>query len=75
MRHPEHDRLRGEVRSWYRASSPQMGYRGYHIEHRRFGYYRSHPETPDAGGPPHHRRDSHSRRGARATRRCDQLLR
>jgi ribosomal protein S18 acetylase RimI-like enzyme len=45
MRHPEHDRLREEVRSWYRGSSPQMGY---HVEHRRFGFYRRHAERPDS---------------------------
>ena len=49
MRHPEHDRLRAEVRSWYRTSAPQLGYRGYRVEHRRFGYYRRHAERPDAG--------------------------
>jgi ribosomal protein S18 acetylase RimI-like enzyme len=45
MRHPEHDRLREEVRSWYRGSSPQMGY---HVEHRRFGFYRRHAGHPDS---------------------------
>ncbi len=43
MRHPEHDRLREEVRSWYRTSV--MGYR---VEQRRFGSYRRHVEDPDA---------------------------
>lgn len=46
MRHPEHDRLRQEVRSWYRTSWPQ---RGYHVENRRFGFYRRHAEHPDSG--------------------------
>jgi GNAT superfamily N-acetyltransferase len=46
MRHPEHDRLREEVRSWYRTSWPQ---RGYHVEYRRFGFYRRHAEHPDSG--------------------------
>lgn len=46
MHHPEHDRLREEVRSWYRTSWPQLGY---HVEHRRFGYYRRHAEHPDPG--------------------------
>jgi len=46
MRHPEHDRLSQEVRSWYRTSWPQ---RGYHVENRRFGFYRRHAEHPDSG--------------------------
>jgi hypothetical protein len=46
MRHPDHDRIRDEVRSWYRTSWPQ---RGYHVEHRRFGYYRRHAGHPDSG--------------------------
>jgi ribosomal protein S18 acetylase RimI-like enzyme len=46
MRHPEHDRLRQEVRSWYRTSWPQ---RGYHVENRHFGFYRRHAEHPDSG--------------------------
>ena len=45
-RHPDHDRLREEVRSWYRTSWPQ---RGYHVEHRRFGFYRRHAKHPDSG--------------------------
>jgi hypothetical protein len=45
-RHPDHDRLRDEVRSWYRTSWPQ---RGYHVEHRRFGFYRRHANHPDSG--------------------------
>jgi ribosomal protein S18 acetylase RimI-like enzyme len=43
-RHPDHDRLREEVRSWYRASG--LGYR---VERRRFGSYRRHAEDPDSG--------------------------
>ena len=46
MRHPEHDRLREEVRSWYRTSLPELGY---HVERRRFGSYRRHAEDPDSG--------------------------
>ncbi|MGC2301741.1 GNAT family N-acetyltransferase [Candidatus Binatus sp.] len=46
MRHPEHDRLREEVRSWYRTSIPELGY---HAEQRRFGSYRRHAEDPDSG--------------------------
>ena len=46
VRHPEHDRLREEVRSWYRTSLPELGY---HVERRRFGSYRRHSENPDAG--------------------------
>src|SRR5713226_4654885 len=46
MRHPEHDRVREEVRSWYRTSFPHLGY---HTEHRRFGFYRRHSEHPDSG--------------------------
>jgi ribosomal protein S18 acetylase RimI-like enzyme len=43
MRHPEHDRLHEEVRSWYRTSEL-----GYQVERRRFGFYRIHPEDPDS---------------------------
>lgn len=46
MRHPEHDRLREEVRSWYRTSIPELGY---HVEQRQFGSYRRHAEDPDSG--------------------------
>jgi ribosomal protein S18 acetylase RimI-like enzyme len=46
MRHPEHDRLREEVGSWYRTSPPELGY---HVERRRFGFYRRHAESPDSG--------------------------
>lgn len=46
MRHPEHDRLREEVRSWYRTSIPELGY---HVEQRRFGSYRRHADDPDSG--------------------------
>src|SRR5579863_3977766 len=45
-RHPDHDRIRDEVRSWYRTSWPQ---RGYHVEHRDFGFYRRHAKHPDSG--------------------------
>jgi len=44
MRHPDHDRLHQEVRSWYRTSA--LGYR---VERRRFGSYRRHAEDPDSG--------------------------
>src|SRR5260370_40958043 len=46
MRHPEHDRLREEVRSWYRTSIPDLGY---DVVQRRFGSYRRHAEDPDSG--------------------------
>jgi hypothetical protein len=46
MRHPDHDRLRAEVRSWYRTSSPQLGY---HLVQRRFGSYRHHANHPESG--------------------------
>jgi ribosomal protein S18 acetylase RimI-like enzyme len=46
MRHSEHDRLREEVGSWYRTSLPELGY---HVERRRFGFYRRHAENPDSG--------------------------
>jgi ribosomal protein S18 acetylase RimI-like enzyme len=45
MRHPEHDRLREEVRSWYRTSIPELGY---HAQQRRFGSYRRHAEGQDS---------------------------
>jgi ribosomal protein S18 acetylase RimI-like enzyme len=45
MRHPEHDRLSEEVRSWYRTSTPELGY---HVTQRRFGSYRGHAEDPDS---------------------------
>jgi len=45
-RHPEHDRLQKEVRSWYQTSTPELGYR---VELRRFGSYRRHAENPDSG--------------------------
>ena len=45
-RHPEHDRLREEVSSWYQTSVPGLGY---HAEPRRFGVYRRHAEQPDSG--------------------------
>jgi ribosomal protein S18 acetylase RimI-like enzyme len=46
MRHPEYDRLREEVGSWYRTSLPELGY---HVERRRFGFYRRHAENPNSG--------------------------
>jgi hypothetical protein len=46
VRHPEHDRLSEEVRSWYRTSTPDLGY---HVTQRRFGSYRRHAEDPDSG--------------------------
>jgi ribosomal protein S18 acetylase RimI-like enzyme len=46
LRHPEHDRLHEEVGSWYQTSMPALGY---HVERRRFGVYRRHPEQPDSG--------------------------
>jgi ribosomal protein S18 acetylase RimI-like enzyme len=46
MRHAEHDRLSEEVRSWYRTSTPDLGY---HVTQRRFGSYRRHAEDPDSG--------------------------
>jgi hypothetical protein len=45
MRHPEHDRLCDEVRSWYRAPSAAIGYA---IERRRFGFYRHNTANPDS---------------------------
>ena len=44
-RHPEHDRLVEEVRSWYRSTIPALGYR---VERRRFGLYRRNVENPDS---------------------------
>ena len=44
-RHPEHDRLVEEVRSWYRTTMPELGYR---FERRRFGLYRRNVEDPDS---------------------------
>jgi ribosomal protein S18 acetylase RimI-like enzyme len=46
MRHCEHDRLRDEVRSWYRTSTPELGYQ---VVQRRFGSYRRHAADPDSG--------------------------
>ena len=45
MRHPEHERLSEEVRSWYRTSTPELGYQ---VVQRRFGSYRRHAEDPDS---------------------------
>ena len=44
MRHPEHDRLVKEVRSWYLTSHPKSGYCG---EPRRFGYYVRNANNPE----------------------------
>lgn len=44
-RHPEHDRLVEEVRSWYRTTRPELGYR---VERRRFGLYRRNVKDPDS---------------------------
>lgn len=46
MPHPEHDRVAEEVRSWYRTSFPEMGYR---VELRRFGFYGRNDSTPGSG--------------------------
>ena len=35
-RHLQHDQLCAEVRSWYRASAPELGYQ---VVHRAFGFY------------------------------------
>lgn len=45
MRHPEHDRLREEIISWYRTSAPSIGC---YIERRRFGFYRRSTADPDS---------------------------
>jgi ribosomal protein S18 acetylase RimI-like enzyme len=44
MKHPEHERLRQEVRSWFTTSRPGLGYQ---VERRRFGFYRHRTEHPD----------------------------
>lgn len=44
-RHPDHDRLVEEVRSWYRTTMPELGYC---VERRRFGLYRRNLEDPDS---------------------------
>jgi ribosomal protein S18 acetylase RimI-like enzyme len=46
QKHPEHDRVREEVRSWYRTSSPELGYE---VVRRRFGFYRHQAESPNSG--------------------------
>jgi len=43
-RHRQHDQLCAEVRSWYRASAPELGYQ---VTHRGFGFYGR------QGGNPH----------------------
>jgi len=45
-RHPEHDRLREEVSSWYQTSVPALGY---YVERRRFGVFRRYAAQPDSG--------------------------
>ncbi len=45
MRHPEHDRLRGELISRYRTSAPSIGC---YLEKRRFGFYRRSTADPDS---------------------------
>jgi len=44
-RHPDHDRLCAEVRSWYHESAPQIGIQ---VEHRRYGSYRRNVANPDS---------------------------
>jgi GNAT superfamily N-acetyltransferase len=44
IRHPQHNQLCAEVRSWYRASAPELGYQ---VAHRGFGFYGR------PGGNPH----------------------
>lgn len=46
MPHAEHDRVAEEVRSWYRTSFPEMGYR---VERRRFGFYGRNDSSPGSG--------------------------
>jgi GNAT superfamily N-acetyltransferase len=46
MPHAEHDRVAEEVRSWYRTSFPEMGYR---VERRRFGFYGRNDSSPGTG--------------------------
>jgi len=43
IRHPHHDLLCAEVRSWYRASAPELGYQ---VVHRGFGFYGREPGNP-----------------------------
>jgi hypothetical protein len=44
-RHPDHDRLCAEVRSWYHESAPEIGIQ---VEHRRYGSYRGSVANPDS---------------------------
>jgi ribosomal protein S18 acetylase RimI-like enzyme len=44
MRHPEHDAIAAEVRSWYTQSLPNMGIQA---EQRRYGVYRRNLKAPD----------------------------
>jgi hypothetical protein len=44
MRHPEHDAISVEVRSWYEQSYPSMGIQ---VEQRRYGIYRHNLKVPD----------------------------
>jgi GNAT superfamily N-acetyltransferase len=46
MPHAVHDRVAEEVRSWYRTSFPEMGYR---VERRRFGFYGRNYRSPGSG--------------------------
>jgi ribosomal protein S18 acetylase RimI-like enzyme len=43
-RHPEHERLIGEVQSWFRTTILDLGYV---VERRRFGFYRRNTENPE----------------------------
>jgi len=43
-RHPEHERLLGEVRAWFTSTYPELGYV---VERRRFGFYRRNTENPE----------------------------
>jgi len=45
MHHPEHDRLRKEIVSWYRTSAPSIGC---YIERRQFGFYRRNAADPSS---------------------------
>ena len=45
IRHPQHDLLCAQVRSWYRSSAPELGYL---VEHRGFGFYGRQRGNPHA---------------------------
>jgi ribosomal protein S18 acetylase RimI-like enzyme len=47
LRHPDHDTVAREVRSWYTESYPAMGY---HRERRRFGIHGRNLHLPFMGG-------------------------